>query len=41
MCCYILSEEDQYPDPCPECGTKLEAQWSGVSCPKCGYRYCL
>jgi hypothetical protein len=29
-------------DPCPECGTQLEAQWSGVKCPSsdCGYWFC-
>ena len=37
----VLHEEGPPDDPCPECGTELEAQWSGVKCPKCGYAFCL
>ena len=28
-------------DPCPECGTELEALWSGVNCPSCEYWFCF
>jgi len=32
--------ECEYEDPCPECGTQLEAKWSGVKCPSCDYWFC-
>lgn len=40
-----ILEEDvlNFDDPCPECGTQLEAKWSGVECPNpdCSYWFCL
>jgi hypothetical protein len=27
-------------EDCPKCGTPTEAQWSGIKCPECGWRYC-
>lgn len=32
---------DDCKESCPECGADLEAKWSGVECPNCGYTFCL
>lgn len=33
----FIKEND---DPCPECEAQLDALWSGVKCPTCGYAFC-
>ena len=33
----VLSE----PAMCPDCGAPLRVRWSGVSCTKCAYHFCL
>lgn len=37
-----FQDEQEFPDPCPECGTHLKTKYSGVECPnpKCDYWFC-